>query len=166
MGKHPAGMPTNPISRPGHRALRKGRCSIPDQIYLLTAVTLGRECLFADWQTAMIALRLIADPALWRGSKLLCWVLMPDHGHAVVELGDGESLGKRVKRVKSVLARAINRQRGSRGIVRAAAFHDHALRHENDLLATARHVIANPIGAGLVTRIGNYPDWNAIWLPP
>lgn len=151
---------------PGHRALRKGRHSERGQIYLLTTVTQQRQRLFADWDRAAAASRLLADPGLWRDSKLLCWVLMPDHLHALVELGGGEPLPKLIKRVKSVLAQAVNRQRGESGTVWAVAFHDHALRHEDDLLTIARYVIANPVRAGLVPCVGLYPFWNAIWLPP
>jgi len=43
-------------------------------------------------------------------------------------------------------------------------FHDHALRREEDLKATARYIVANPLRAGLVERIGDYPHWDAIWL--
>ena len=44
------------------------------------------------------------------------------------------------------------------------AFHDHALRANEDLRQAARYVIANPIRAGLVRRVGDYPFWNAIWV--
>jgi hypothetical protein len=28
----------------------------------------------------------------------------------------------------------------------------------------ARYVVANPVRAGLVQRVGQYPHWDAIWL--
>ena len=43
-------------------------------------------------------------------------------------------------------------------------YHDHALRQEEDLRAVARYIIANPVRAGLVERIGDYPHWDAAWL--
>ena len=43
-------------------------------------------------------------------------------------------------------------------------FHDHALRREEDLAATARYLIANPLRAGLVQRVGDYPFWDAVWV--
>jgi len=43
-------------------------------------------------------------------------------------------------------------------------FHDHALRREEDLKEVARYIIANPVRAGLVTRVGDYPLWDACWL--
>lgn len=43
-------------------------------------------------------------------------------------------------------------------------FHDRAIRNESDLLPAARYVIANPIRAGLVSSVCDYPYWNAKWL--
>ncbi len=153
------------LERPGHRALRKGRSSTPGQIYFVTTVTHGREPIFGDWSLATGMARLIGNPALWRGSKLLSWVLMPDHLHALVRLDGEETLGKLVKRVKSVLAQAVNRERGGFDPVWAPAFHDRALREEDDIKTFARYVIANPVRAGLVSRAGDYPFWDAVWLP-
>ena len=42
--------------------------------------------------------------------------------------------------------------------------HDRALRRDEDLLAVARYIVANPLRAGLVRRVGDYPLWDAVWL--
>lgn len=149
----------------GHRALRRHRHSIEGTTYLLTAVTIDRRPIFNDWDTAVAAAATLADPGLWRDSKLLCWVLMPDHLHALVTLGDSEPLAKLMKRVKSVVAQVVNRQLNRNGSLWAPAFHDRALRHEDDLVDMARYIIANPVRAGLSPRVGMYPFWDAIWLP-
>jgi REP element-mobilizing transposase RayT len=153
------------LERPGHRALRRGRSSTPGQVYFLTTVTHGRTLIFGDWRLATRTCRLIGDPELWRDSKLLSWVLMPDHLHALIQLGNDEALERLIQRVKSVLAQEVNRQRGGFDPVWAPAFHDRALREQDDLKAFARYVIANPVRAGLVTRAGDYPFWDVVWLP-
>jgi hypothetical protein len=38
------------------------------------------------------------------------------------------------------------------------------VRRQQDMRALARYVIANPLRAGLVESIGDYPLWDAIWL--
>jgi hypothetical protein len=43
-------------------------------------------------------------------------------------------------------------------------FHDRALRHEDSMVDAARYIVANPLRAGLVERVGDYPFWDAIWL--
>lgn len=43
-------------------------------------------------------------------------------------------------------------------------FHDHAVRREESLEAIARYIVANPLRAGLVKKVGDYPLWDAIWV--
>jgi REP element-mobilizing transposase RayT len=66
--------------------------------------------------------------------------------------------------IKGRSAISINRALGSHGQLWQKSFHDHALRKEEDLLAIARYIVANPLRAGLVKKIGDYPLWDAIWL--
>ena len=66
--------------------------------------------------------------------------------------------------VKSSSSRTLNRAMGRSGRIWTAGFHDHALRKEEDVKRVARYVIANPLRAGLVEQIGDYPLWDAIWL--
>ena len=134
------------------------------QIYLVTTTTLGRIPLFADWRLGAIASRALANRELWRDARLLCWVLMPDHWHALIELGSGTRLDAVLNRIKAVSAREVNRAAGGTGAVWARAFHDRALRDEDDLVAAARYVVANPVRAGLAHSVREYPFWDAIWL--
>ncbi len=67
--------------------------------------------------------------------------------------------------VKCHSARKINDLIRSRGSpVWQQGFHDHALRREEDAVHVARYIVANPLRAGLVGRIGDYPLWDAAWL--
>ena len=45
-----------------------------------------------------------------------------------------------------------------------AGYYDHALRIEEDIQTVARYIVANPIRAGLVQKIADYPHWDAVWL--
>ena len=45
-----------------------------------------------------------------------------------------------------------------------AGYYDHAIRKDEDIVNIARYIIANPIRAGLVKKVGDYPHWHAIWL--
>jgi REP element-mobilizing transposase RayT len=153
-----------PVATPGHKALRRCRVSLKGQVYLVTTVTHDRARLFADWDIGCTAARKVADPSLWRDSRLLCWVLMPDHLHAVVELGGAESISTLMKRVKSVVASTVRTSSSSLPRVWAPAFHEHALRHEDCLEDVARYVVLNPVRAGLVRRVWDYPFWDAVWV--
>jgi len=149
---------------PGYRALRRGRASLHGQVYLVTFVTPGRQRWFAEWEAARSACRALVDPRSWRQSKLLAWVLMPDHCHVLLELGEGDELCRLVNRLKSHSARRLRCEGVVGGRVWADGFHDRALRRDECLVEAARYIVLNPVRAGLVRRVGDYPYWNAVWI--
>lgn len=151
-------------AKAGHRALRKGRVSIPGQVYLVTFVTEKRRRIFADFECARIAAAILADNRCCLDANVLCWVLMPDHWHGMIELHAGKNLAQCVNRAKSASAIQCNRFLKRRGRFWQKAFHDHALREEEELKDVARYVVANPLRAGLVRSIRDYPFWDAVWL--
>ena len=73
--------------RRGHAALRSGRASVTGQVYLVTFTTRDRRDWFTDPAAASAMARALVDRRLWTSSRLLAWVLMPDHWHGLVELG-------------------------------------------------------------------------------
>ncbi len=89
---------------------------------------------------------------------------MPDHLHLLVSLESGHTLPSAMHRLKSASARAANRALGRTGRLWARAYHDRALRRDESVIAVARYIITNPVRAGLVRRVGDYPFWNAAWL--
>lgn len=95
---------------------------------------------------------------------MLAWVLMPDHAHWLIHLGERNVLSMVVNRLKSSSARWTNRALNRQGALWDVAYHDHALRAEEDLQHVARYIVVNPLRAGLVQRIGDYPFWNAVWV--
>ncbi len=147
----------------GH-ALRRGRHSELGQVYLVTAVTERRKAVFTDPLLARLLVREMRHLHNDRHLESLAWVVMPDHVHWLIELGSAP-LPKVVQRFKSRSAIAINRITGETGArIWQRGFHDRALRQDEDLIDAARYIVANPLRAGLVERIGDYPWWDAIWL--
>jgi REP element-mobilizing transposase RayT len=148
----------------GHRALRKGRHSQAGGIYLVTFITAQRRQVFLQPELAIAACRTFRSSITAEHASLLCWVLMPDHFHGLVQLGDEASLSRCVQRLKSRSAKACHHAQTGSIPVWDRAFHDHAVRREEDVRALARYVIANPLRAGLVDNVLSYPYWDAVWL--
>jgi len=143
--------------------LRTGRYSETGRIYLLTAVVNRHERVFNDWHDGRLVvneLRRCSDAGL---ATSLAWVVMPDHLHWLVELNEG-SLADLMCRVKSRSCQAYNRRHGRQGQLWQRGYYDRALRRDEDLRAAALYVVKNPVRAGLVGRLGDYPLWDAIWL--
>lgn len=154
-------MPAHMIAH--SQRLRFGRFSEPGRIYLLTTQVHGREPLFADFNLGRMLVGELraAHEQGWVDS--LAWVLMPDHLHWLVRL-EAHSLEQLLRRVKTNSARRINQRLGRTGRVWQAGYHDRALRQDEDLQAAARYIVANPLRARLVARLGDYPHWDAVWL--
>ena len=143
--------------------LRRGRHSQRGNLYLLTTATSGRHPVLRDFALGRLVVAELKSAQMEGWVHSLAWVVMPDHFHWLIELGDS-SLDELMRRVKTNSARVINRQRSSSGPLWQAGYHDRALRQEEDVQAVARYVVANPLRAGLVARLGDYPLWDAIWL--
>jgi REP element-mobilizing transposase RayT len=150
-------------ARPHSWRLRLGRYSQTDQVYLITAVTHQRQPFFADWRAGRLLVHQLrkAQDAGWADS--LAWVVMPDHVHWLMQL-KGRDLSSVVHRVKCQGAGQVNGYLGRSGQFWQRGFHDRALRNDEDLRPVARYIIANPIRAGLVKRVHDYPLWDAHWL--
>jgi REP element-mobilizing transposase RayT len=145
-----------------HR-LRTGRFSEFGRIYLVTSKVLHRRRAFEDWRLGRL---LVSEMKQVHEEGLVCslaWVIMPDHFHWLFELRRG-SLKSLIRRVKSKSGIAINRARGDEGRFWQLGYHDIAVRYDDDLKKFARYIVANPLRAGLVERVGDYPLWDATWL--
>ena len=148
----------------GHKALRKGRFSQEYNIYHVTVVTCQRQHIFSSFSTASTLAKILSSPSVLKTSSISAWVIMPDHWHAIVQVGRYDSLSKVVGRIKAISTRVIHNERLWEGDIWSKAFHDRALRSESELLPLARYIVANPIRAGLAQKAGNYPFWNAVWV--
>jgi putative transposase len=137
---------------------------MPGQIYHVTTCTFGRARVFSDVAPARAACMVIAAPGTMGDAQLLAWVLMPDHLHLLLQLGQVTSLRSAIGRVKTRSAWAVRRATAHEGAVWASGFHDRALRREDDVAAVAHYIIANPLRAELVSRVAAYPYWDAVFL--
>lgn len=151
------------MGKPHGENLRAGRYGETGRAYLITSVTWKRQELFRDWLLGRI---LVAEMRRATNAGLadsLAWVIMPDHLHWLFILKNAK-VETIVRQIKSRSAISINRQIGTSQKIWQSGYHDHALRREEDIRAVARYIIANPLRAGLVTHISDYPLWDAIWL--
>lgn len=137
--------------------LRKGRVSEAGLVYHITTVTRNRIPYFevlGNGRKVVQQLIYLQDQGV---AETLCYVLMPDHLHWLMVLRDG-ALPDVMRLLKGRSARAIGQP------VWQANYFDHAMRQEEDLQKMARYIVANPLRANLVSQIGDYSLWDAVWL--
>lgn len=143
--------------------LHKGRVSIPFHYYVITAVTFERKNIFKNHLTAQIAIQALYNLDQIEAIKIICYVLMPDHLHCQFQLLEQSSLPQVVKQFKGSTAYSLNKKLNIKNVWQKG-YYDHNIRNEKDLIKQARYIVANPLRAGLVNNIGDYPYWNCIYL--
>jgi REP element-mobilizing transposase RayT len=146
------------IQKPHARNLRKGRFSEAGRAYHVTTATVNREPVFWSLPAARQLINTLHQEQRLGRALTYAFVVMPDHLHWLFQLGAGQTLSEVIEDIKSVSSRRIAGLRWQPG------FYDHGLRGEEDIKELARYIVANPLRAGLVDHIGDYPHWDAIWL--
>jgi REP element-mobilizing transposase RayT len=142
--------------------LRKNRVSETGRIYLITCVTHLREPFLSQFIYGRLLVQVLMKEK--PHAETLAYVVMPDHLHWLIQLQENVQLGSLMRTVKCVSSHQINQHSKRSGKFWQPGYHDHALRKEEDLVSVARYIVANPLRAGIVKRIGDYPLWDAIWL--
>ncbi len=155
---------SNTIPPKGTRHTRVGRSSEVNRIYHVNTATIDRAPVFTPFRFARCVVRALMQEHQGGGSTTLAFVVMPDHLHWLIQVNSRRSLSESVCVVKSCAARQINALRGTLQRVWQRGFYDRAVREEEDLVDIARYIVANPVRAGLVRSIREFPHWDAIWL--
>ena len=136
---------------------------MPGHCYHVTFTTASRAPFFLDRSLAGTASAALTHPDFLGTTVMLAWVLMPDHAHLLLQLGSREPLARVANRLKSASARKTNAVRGKTGALWSPGYYDHAMRVDEDLRTTAEYILANPVRAGLVERIEEYPFKGSLW---
>jgi putative transposase len=152
-----------PTTRKQSHQLRKGRVSLPGQTYLVTTTTEHRHRCFNDLNAGRLVVEALIREQRIGHAQTLAFVVMPDHLHWLLSLTGAKKLSTTVGNVKAISAKRINASLTRSGVLWQCGFHDRAIRSEEDLPAVARYIVANPLRAGLVDDIGDYPLWDAVW---
>ena len=144
--------------------LHKGRISLAYNAYLVTAVAQNRSPLFQDFYCARLLVTQMRRLHEENQLASLAWVIMPDHLHWLFQLQENRDLSQVIRLLKGRSAHSINAYLQRQGSIWDRAFHDHALRKDEDIKAIARYIVANPLRAKLVEKIEDYPLWDAAWM--
>ena len=128
------------------------------QPYLVTVSASHRHTLLRDHAIARNTCRTIHSLDEQGITHTWCFVSMPDHCQWLFTLDGPHSLAHTLRKFKTQSSRMAGVPLWRR------TYQARSLRRDTDLLPTARYVVASPLRAGLVTRLGDYPYWNAVWL--
>ena len=143
---------------PHSAALRKGRRSIPGWPYFITKRSSAPEI---DYLIRPECAHLVIESFLWAAQQNwwinLGFVVMPDHYHMILGLGNVKTLSEAIGSVDRFVARRINALIGAEGRFWQEGFYDHAIRNRKEFDPILTYVHNNPVKAGLVESAELWP---------
>ena len=137
----------------GYQSLRRGRISQEGREYFVTFCTRDRQSGLTSEKIAQGISREISSletDATWVSR---CAVIMPDHVHLLIRLGNKLTLGRAIARLK---AKSV-------GFLKTAnlrwqeGFHEHRLRPHEMRLPVFLYTYLNPYRAGLIPLDSQWP---------
>ena len=124
--------------------------------YFLTFCTEDRQRCFVTHEAVNLVRTQIQRAEAEEAIALIAYCYMPDHVHFLAEgqAEDSDCLRfiKRAKQYSGFHYKATFRHR----LWQRYGF-EHTLRSDEAAISVARYILENPVRAGLVTRIGDYP---------
>ena len=147
-------MPSHPaMSRPPRV---RGFDYVGCQRYFLTFCTIQRQTTFLDTSIGSAVVVIFRQDARQRQFAILAYCVMPDHAHLLVEgTAPTSDLRRFVKRAKQRTGQ-MHRRLAGRPLWQEG-YYDRVLRADEQSIAVARYIIANPVRAGLVSSPEEYP---------
>ena len=125
--------------------------------YSLTCCTSAKAHHFASAPIVTAVLAQISRTAHERHFAVLAYCFMPDHLHLLVQglLADSHLHAfVKLARQRSTLA---FHGAGGKGRLWQAGYFERTIRSEEDLETVARYIVGNPVRAGLVGSLGEWP---------
>jgi putative transposase len=143
--------------------------------FFLTIATAYRRPWFADAVIAQHCIAELQSSCETHRFGLLAYCFMPDHLHVLVSTEGGSDLVRLIHGFKQKTAWWFKNREAAGGLKASPtsgsptvprlwqkSYYDHVLRKDEDIAAIVRYIVENPVRAGLVTSLDEYPHrWNA-----
>ncbi|HXG35643.1 MAG TPA: transposase [Dehalococcoidia bacterium] len=142
---------------------RRKRNRLPAQIYKqraaysITTTVEGRRPLFHNPQTVELCLEKLREASQKRHFQVVAYCFMPDHLHLLLVAASGTDLVAFMRFFKQQSGYKYRQFSGDLIPLWQKSYYDHVLRKEEDLLTVARYIWGNPLRAGIVSDIQEYP---------
>src|SRR5262245_19396483 len=141
---------------PGRPEHLKGFDYVGFHRYHLRFCTHERQPLFSNADVVDLVLRQISRSATENAFAVIAYCFMPDHLHLLIDGQSEASECKRfITRAKQYSGYHYARLRG--GVLWQRYGYEHVLRDDERTLVVARCILNNPLRAGLVERVEDYP---------
>jgi len=135
---------------------RKPRILVAGAVYHVYNRVSSGERVFESGEVAEKFLDLVAEVKERDGWTMFAWCLMANHYHLVVRAGE-VPLSRGMHRVQNGFSRWFNRREGRTGPLWQSRYHAKVVRDESYVWQLILYVHLNPLRAGVVRDLGEYP---------
>jgi len=139
---------------------RLRRPFIAGRIFFVSNNCLRRRINLADPDFEMLAAVIVRVRAR-RQFLVTGYVFMPDHWHALIYLGENDTLPHLMNALKVASVQGINRLRGTTGSLWQSRYYDHAIRNVREYQERLNYMHLNPVRGGLARQPEDWP-WSSI----
>jgi len=134
----------------------KRRNEVPGGIYHVIARGVDRRRIFVDDTDYERYTGLLATVVRRQGWHLLCYCLMPNHVHLLIETPE-TNLGNGMQWLQSRYALAFNERHVRVGHLFEAPYKSPLVTTDQQLVTTVGYIVANPLAAALCRRVTDWP---------
>jgi REP-associated tyrosine transposase len=135
------------------------RLEFPGAVYHVTARGDRQEPIFEDDGDRVAFLELLAREVGQQGWLLYAFCLMDNHYHLVLETPE-PNLVRGMRRLNGVYTQAFNRRHDRAGHVLQGRYKAILVDKDSYLQELCRYVVLNPVRAGMVSAVGEWP-WSS-----
>ena len=128
-------------------------------IYHVTSRGDRREDIYRDDEDRGIWLEVMAEVCLRFNWRCHAWCQMDNHYHILVETIEG-NLSQGMRQLNGVYTQRTNRRHGLYGHVFQGRYKAILVQKDAYLLELSRYVVLNPVRAGMVNDVGDWP-WSS-----
>jgi REP element-mobilizing transposase RayT len=134
---------------------RLPRIEYPGALYHVITRGNNRQTIFKDDDDRIFHLKKLAFYCKEKRAHLLCYCLLLNHVHLLLETPEG-NLSKLMQPFQTSYTAYFNRRHSQTGHVFEQRYKAFLVDRENYLLQVSRYIHLNPVGAGLVKRPESY----------
>lgn len=124
--------------------------------YFITINTSNRKKLFTQWNIVQEMTTILRDVSKKEMFDVVAYCFMPDHLHLVImgmdEFSNLETFVKKYKQITGYWAK-----KNLKRYLWAYSYYDHVLRYQEDIRGVGIYTLLNPVRAGMVTKVVDYP---------
>ena len=150
-------MPLDPSQPYPKRARLKDKVSyLGIRGYFITINAHRRRKFFTQKNVVASLVRYLQEASTQEAFEVVAYCFMPDHLHLVLTgMYESSDLERFIRQFKQFTGYRFKKQFGVR--LWATSYYDNVLRKEENIKTVGRYVLKNPLRAGLVSNVLDYP---------